>query len=43
VSRCCDKSNMNDFAEIHKRYFANFFKIVLSRELVAVYSFKFFS
>lgn len=43
VSRRCDKSNMHDFAQIRKWYFANFYKIVLSRELVAVYSFKFFS
>ena len=34
---------MHDCAETRKGYFANFYQIVLSRELVAVYSFKFFS
>ena len=34
---------MHDCAKTRKRYFANFYKIVLSRELIAVYSFKFFA
>ena len=43
VSRRCDRINMHDCAKTRKRYFANFYKIVLSRELIAVYSFKFFA